>query len=234
MTADGASITFDADRVVKRYIDRAWLAREPGLAAREAAALELLAGAELPFATPKVLSVDGDTIVMTRLPGSPQWDPPSIERLAEVGVALHEIVTPAGFHRFRRYGRIDAVPEWTSRARLWERAIEVADRARVDDATTSFIHRDHHAGNVLWVGEEVSGVVDVVEACAGPTAIDAARVRLNLVRHVGLDAAVRYAGCPGVVLDPRWDLVDAIDMVSSGEPAEWIEPFVAAALGELG
>jgi len=235
VTDDGATITYRGDEVEKRYINADWLAREPDLAAREAAALELLAGADLPFTTPGLVALEGNTVVMSRLAGEPSWIPPSIERFAEVAVALHSVVAPDGFRRYRRYYGDAAPPAWSSQPRLWERALAAAGDAVVDEATTCFIHRDHHAGNVLWLDDRVSGVVDFVEVCVGPPEVDSARARINLVRHVGLDAVARYARCHGIVVDPRWDIVDACDSIGgSGTSYEWIEPFVASALAELG
>ena len=91
------------------------------------------------------------------------------------------------------------------------------------------------------IGREVarvSGVVDWVEACVGPLAVDSARARLNLAWFVGLDAARRYARCPGVIVDPVWDIVDSCDLGSSDLPGpdarHGREAFVADALSELG
>ncbi len=233
MTDESALVTIEGDIVRKRYVDREWLAREPDLAAREAIALDVLSRAGLPFAVPRVLSVDGDAIVMTRLAGVATWAPPSIERLADVAVALHGVTPPAGFRAYRRWNIDPVVPSWTAQPALWERAFTVAASAGVGAAT--FIQRDHHQGNVLWVDGRVSGVVDFVEACVGPPAVDAAHMRLNLVRAVGADAAARYARRPGIAVDPLWDIVDACDLLVPPSPAApWVEPFVAAALAELG
>jgi len=233
VTDDGAVVTIDGDVVRKHYVNREWLAREPDLAAREARALDVLSRAGLPFAVPRVLEVDADTIVMTRVAGVATWMPPSIERLAEVAVALHAVEPPAGFRAYRRWNVDPVVPRWSAQPALWERAFAVA--ASVQVGAVTFIHRDHHGGNVLWVDHAVSGVVDFVEACVGPAAVDAAHMRLNLVRHMGLDAAARYACCPGIVVDPRWDIVDACDLLVPPSPAApWVEPFLAAALAELG
>jgi len=236
VTDEGAVVTIDGDIVRKQYVNREWLAREPDLAAREAAALDVLAGADLPFAVPRALVVDGDTIVMTRVPGAPAWVPPSIERLAEVAVALHAVTSPVGFRAYRRWNVEPVVPAWSGQAELWERAFAVAASAEVLDAgRISFIHRDHHAGNVLWADGRVSGVVDFVEACVGPAAIDSAHVRLNLVHHMGIDAAAHYARCADIDVEPLWDVVDACDLLVPPSPAgPWVEPFVAAALAELG
>jgi aminoglycoside phosphotransferase (APT) family kinase protein len=228
--------------VLKRYVNREWLEREPDLAAREAVALRVLRGASVPV--PELVGVDPDgsvtgapSVLMTRLRGRHRWDPPSIERLADVAVGLHDVEAPADFRRYRRYvGPGVPPPTWTSRPALWERAIAVADAAVPDDV--GFIHRDHHAGNVLWWRGRVSGVVDFVEACVGPRAVDSARVRPNLVAPCGVEAARRYAACPGIETDPVWDIVDAVDCMwgHGPDPADrdTVEEFVARALADLG
>lgn len=228
----GARVEIDGDSVVKWFVDDAWLQREPDLAAREAAALELLASGALAFPTPRLLDVGDRWVRMSRLDGVPVWTPPSVEALAEVAVALHGVAAPPDLRRYRRYDLHPQVPAWSRRPEMWERAIEVAAGAADLDCSATFIHRDHHAGNVLWVGGAVSGVVDFVEACVGPRAVDAARMRLNLARVGRLDLAARYASCEGIAVDPVWDLVDALDMAPVSGP--WVEPFVAAALAELG
>jgi hypothetical protein len=154
-----------------------------------------------------------------------------------VAVAVHDVEAPPGFREYRRYvGPGATPPSWSSRPSLWERAIAVADAAVPDDV--SFIHRDHHAGNVLWWRGRVSGVVDLVEACIGPAAVDSARVRLNLLGPCGVEAAGRYAACPGIETDPAWDIVDAVDGLwgTGPNPADrlLVEDFVAQALAELG
>jgi aminoglycoside phosphotransferase (APT) family kinase protein len=233
--------------VLRRYVNEAWLTREPDLATREAAVLRLLE--HEPLRTPRLVAVAVDgraagapSLLMARLPGREAWNPPSIPRLAEVGAAIHAVTAPRGFRHYRRYasGQVLTPPPSSKRPQLWERAFEVADAVDVDERPTCFIHRDHHAGNVLWAYGRVSGVVDWVEACIGPPAVDTARCRLNLVaRAGGLNAARAYARCDGVVVDPRWDVVDAVDVGGSGlrqHPSglRAVETFLSAALAELG
>jgi aminoglycoside phosphotransferase (APT) family kinase protein len=233
----------DRRLVLKRYVNREWLAREPDLATREAATLELLSGS--PVVAPGLVAVDPDgaatgvpSVLMTRLRGRHRWDPPSVERLADVSLAIREVIAPPGFRPYRRYVQPGvAPPAWTSRPAMWERAIAVADAATVPADQVGFIHRDHHAGNVLWWRGRVSGVVDWVEGCVGPPAVDTARVRINLVASAGFDAARRYARCPGIVINPVWDIVDAVDCLWGYGPDplhESTEDFVADALAELG
>ena len=235
--------------VLRRYIDLDWLRREPDLAEREAKVLQLLESVP-ELHTPKLVAVDPHgrelgwpTLLMTRLPGREQWKPPSIERFAAVAPAVHAVRAPKGFRRYRSYYDFTTIepPPWSSQPKLWERAFAVAAQARPGAGPQCFIHRDHHAGNVLWSYGRVSGVIDFVEACIGPPAIDFARARLNLAAQVGISAARRYARYPGVAVDPVWDIVDACDcgrgtngVLPGDNPGPGLEAFVADALSELG
>lgn len=229
--------------VLRRYVNPEHVAGEPDLAAREARALELLSGTSL--RTPRLVAVDVDgrqsgtpAVLMTHLGGREEWRPPSIERLAAVAPQIHEVRVPRGFRRYRRYytGAALKVPAWSTQPRLWERAFEVAEAAVVDEATARFIHRDHHAGNVLWSYGRVNGVVDWEPACVGPPAVDYAHVRVNLAAWMGIAAARRYARCAGIEVDPVWDIVDVCDCDDLPGPnsRRGREAFVADALSELG
>ena len=232
--------------ILRRYIDREWVAREPDLASREAKTLQLLEH-DAGFRTPRLVAVDptgretsAPAVLMSHLGGREEWKPPSIEQFAELAPRIHRVRAPRTFRRYERYysGAALVMPPWTKQPKLWERAFEVAEAATVDESTACFIHRDHHPGNVLWSRGRVSGVVDWIEACVGPTAVDAARCRMNLWRHAGPDAAAQYARCDGVVVDPLWDVVDSIDTIADGmlpgPDAEALEGFLFAALAELG
>jgi aminoglycoside phosphotransferase (APT) family kinase protein len=232
--------------VLRRYVDRAWLAREPDLASREAKALQLLEG-DRGFRTPKLVAVDPDgraagspAVLMSHLGGREEWKPPSIERFAAVAPLIHQVRVPRSFRRFHRYytGAALKPPAWSKQPKLWERAFEVAEAARVDESTARFIHRDHHAGNVLWSYGRVVGVIDWEPACIGPPAVDFAHVRANLTAWMGIGAARRYARCPGIDVDPVWDIVMGCDYGDSDLPGPRAqrgrEAFVADALSELG
>lgn len=232
--------------VLRRYIDREWLAREPDLAAREAKALKLLEGVS-GLRTPKLVAVDpagreagSPAVLISHLGGQEEWRPPSIERFAAVAPLIHQVRPPRNFRRYRRYYTGDALvpPPWSTQPKLWERAFEVAEASEVDEATACFIHRDHHAGNVLWSYGRVNGVIDWEPACVGPPAVDFAHVRVNLAAWMGIAAARRYAKCPDIEVDPVWDIVDAVDLGGDEVPGpnnrRGREAFVADALSELG
>jgi aminoglycoside phosphotransferase (APT) family kinase protein len=232
--------------VLRRYVDHEWVAREPDLASREAKALRLLENVTT-LRTPKLVAVDPTgreagvpAVLMTHLGGREEWKPPSIERFAELAPLIHEIRAPRSFRRYARYYTGDAlvVPAWSKQPKLWQRAFEIAESATVDDATACFIHRDHHAGNVLWSYGRVVGVIDWEPACLGPPAVDFAHVRLNLAAQMGIAAARKYAKQPGIEVDPVWDIVDACDIGTDTLPGVHArrgrEAFVADALSELG
>jgi aminoglycoside phosphotransferase (APT) family kinase protein len=71
-------------------------------------------------------------------------------------------------------------PRWATRPRTWERAVEVF-HGPVPVTDVSFVHRDFHPGNVLWSRGRLSGVVDWQAACLGPSSIDPAHCRLNML-----------------------------------------------------
>lgn len=232
--------------VLRRYVDREWLAREGDLASREATTLQLLESVR-ELRTPKLIAVDPTgrdagvpTVLMSHLGGREEWKPPSIEELAALAPVIHEVRAPRRFRRYARYYTGDAlvVPPWSKQPKLWERAFEVAEAAPVAEASTHFIHRDHHPGNVLWSYGRVVGVIDWEPASIGPPAVDFAHVRLNLAAHMGIGAARRYARCPDIEVDPVWDIVDAVDIGGDHLPGanarRGREAFVADALSELG
>ena len=232
--------------VLRRYIDREWLAREGDLASREAKTLQLLEKVR-ELRTPKLIAVDPTgraagvpTVLMTHLGGKEEWKPPSIEKLAEIAPLIHEVRAPKSFRRYQRYYTGDAmvVPPWSKQPKLWERAFEVAESAPVERASTHFIQRDHHQGNVLWSYGRIVGVIDWEPASVGPPAVDYAHMRANLAAQMGIAAARRYAKRPGIEVDPVWDIVDAVDLGSDHLPGalhrSGREAFVADALSELG
>lgn len=92
-------------------------------------------------------------------------------------------------------------------------------------AAPGLIHRDFHAEQLLWLGEDIGGIVDWTTGCVGPRGIDLARVRLNLALTHGVavaeDFLPAYAKASGRTGDhhPYWDLLDAGDAL-----LDWPEP----------
>lgn len=83
-----------------------------------------------------------------------------------------------------------AAPVWWRDPGLWLEAQRMVDRQPV--TPEGLIHRDFHPTNVLWQGPAISGIVDWVNACRGPAAVDVAHCRLNLALLYGQRAADRF------------------------------------------
>jgi aminoglycoside phosphotransferase (APT) family kinase protein len=62
---------------------------------------------------------------------------------------------------------------------MWQAAFELF-RGGPPDGYRCFIHRDYQQFNLLWTGQELSGVVDWVCSSYGSPDIDVAHCRLNL------------------------------------------------------
>jgi Ser/Thr protein kinase RdoA (MazF antagonist) len=130
---------------------------------------------------------------------------------------------------------MEAPPPWSTRAAVWERALELFN-AGPPPAPAVFIHRDFHAGNVLWSAGRLTGVVDWIECCVGPAFADVGHARANFAARLGLDVADEFAAAFGGH-DPWFDLASVVDGNTQG-PADGspdrLEEFLARALAELG
>jgi aminoglycoside phosphotransferase (APT) family kinase protein len=239
--------------VLRRFVRLDWLAEEPDLAEREATALSLVAGSGVP--TPLLVAVDDDgseagapAVLMTRLPGRIEWDPPDLERflraLAGVLPAIHAIRIPDGtaVPRYAPYPlELGRAPAWSSRPDVWLRAIEVLDGAAPGNEHV-LIHRDYHPGNVLWDRGRVSGLVDWVNASVGSPWADVGHCRANLAGELGPAAADRFLALYRLIAGrddeyhPYWDISAAIgglDETVDDDPSPADESFLAAALARL-
>src|SRR5438445_4158242 len=181
--------------VLRRYVNRAWLAREPDLAEHEARVLSLLASTDV--RAPQLVAVDATgascdvpAVLMTRLAGRLRRRP-DLRQLAEVLPVVHAVRVPPGV-RVRPYSpyyldRDLRPPAWARRPAVWERANEVPRGPPPDDPAV-FVHRDYHPGNVPWSGGQVIGLVDWVNASIGGAGGDVGHCRSNLC-DLGLDVA---------------------------------------------
>lgn len=157
----------------------------PGLLAREASVLALLAGQD-GIPAPDFIAVDTTaehcdhpTLLMSALPGRVRVDEDDLDRrldlLAAQLVRVHGVVP---VERPRTY------QAWTSPERvrtqggpLWKRAVDVISHDP-PPYEGHFLHRDFHPGNVLFTGAgptlRITGVVDWVETSWGPADLDVA------------------------------------------------------------
>ena len=144
--ADGDS----ARLVVRRYVRADQVTDDPAVAAHEALVLELVERIGTP--TPRLIGVDptGEyactpAVLMTELPGQPQWAANQrwMRQLVEVLTDAHAIdaVAASPVRPFAVYGQESHVlPKWATKPVVWERAIEVfhgpvpdADRTQTSD-----------------------------------------------------------------------------------------------------
>ncbi|HET7048974.1 MAG TPA: phosphotransferase [Solirubrobacteraceae bacterium] len=239
--------------VLRRFVRLDWLAEEPDTATREAEALELLAGAELP--TPRLVAVDPDgsdagapSVLMSRLPGRVEWDPVVVEdflrALAEPLPVIHCVRVSAGgvLPYYRPYPvRMRRPPARAARPDVWERGFDVLDGKSPSDERL-FVHRDYHPGNVLWEQGRVSGIVDWVNASIGSPWADVGHCRVNIASELGQEAADRFLDLYRAVsgrtdeYHPYWDIsatVGGLDEDADAQPSPADELFLAAAVVRL-
>lgn len=237
------------ERLVLRWADPTrwgWLGREH--VRREALACRLLADSGLPVPALIASDVDGTSAggpaaLLSWRPGHSRLDPlppPAIDALARVAVAVHQHPVPEIERPPLRSGRSDdlQVPAWTSRPKLWQRAIAIV-RAGVPTTPSGLLHRDFHLGNVLWEDDTITGIVDWAETCWGPPDLDVAHLCSDVaMMHDPADAArVRTAYLrAGGRLDPDadaarfWAITDIVGFLP--DPAH-ILPAVTPARPDL-
>lgn len=158
-----------------------WRTHGAALTAREQAALEALAGTDVP--APRSLALDAHGThtghpahLMTLLPGRPTL-PDTTDRLRTMAELLATIHETRPEHPFRAYQSWAPqakweVPAWTRSPASWRRAFDLLADGPPEFPPT-FLHRDFSHRNLLWQGEEISGVVDWVETSTGPAWLDA-------------------------------------------------------------
>jgi len=227
--------------VLRQFTNAEWLAEEPDLALHEAANLKKVAPATVP--TPEVVAYDETgadcgiaTILITRLPGTVQLKPANLDqwlhRLAEAILPIHALEIGDHPWNYAPYNDLTKlrVPDWSQHPDLWQRAIEIVNGPR-PTTPESFIHRDYHPNNVLWQGDQVSGIVDWPNGCRGAIGIDIAWCRGNLIHMYDIPAADRflqaYQSLAGSSFQyhPFWDLIVLIETLP-GPPevySSWVE-----------
>lgn len=224
------SLDDGADVVQRTFVKPFFRRHAPGLLAREASVLTLLAGHQ-DIPAPGFVAVDATaehcdhpTLLMTALPGRVRVDEEDLDRrvdlLAAQLVRVHAVVPE---------GRPRPYEAWTSpedvRAPdgpLWERAVDVI-RRDPPPYEGCFLHRDFHPGNVLFAGSgsalRITGVVDWVETSWGPADLDVAHCSTALALlhgpERGLEFRERYEAHGGRDLADGpdhlyWRLLDAL------------------------
>ena len=165
-------------------------------------------------------------------------------RLAELLPAIHAApLPPAGpIGAFAPHPQASYQPPgWARYPRMWERAAEISHGPppRLPEV---LVHRDYHAGNVLWRRGKVCGVVDWQAACTGPAVADVAHCRVDLL-DLGTDAAERFTAvwqhASGTDFHPWADVVTIIGFLDDlrddwGPERLLIEDMLGRAVAELG
>ena len=215
--------------VLRRFTNEVWVRQEPDIAVREAASLQQATRAGLP--APQLVATDRDgsycgvpATLVTMLPGEVVLRPTNwnewIKGLAHAAAQIHR-VDAAGFRwKYRRFNDGDAlaVPLWSTRPKVWKKAIDVV-QGPTPSYRECFVHRDYHPSNVLWSKGRVTGVVDWVNGCRGPAGIDVAWCRHNLANLHGVSVAddflAAYIGAAGseFAYDPYWDLMSVVELL---------------------
>ena len=241
---DGAPLT-----LVVRQHGAADRAANPQIAAAEFGLLQYLHVQGLPVPPPyalvKRLDLTAVPAVVTRfLAGAPALGPLSVERaaalvapLAAVLAQIHQVDGEAtALARLPRQAeRIAALirsPASADAAENQERAALAAIWPPTALAAPSLLHGDFWPGNVLWLGDQISGVLDWEDAAVGDPLADVANARLELLWAAG-PAAMRdftahyqaLTGCDLAAL-PAWDL--AAVLRHAGGIAGWAPDAAAA------
>jgi aminoglycoside phosphotransferase (APT) family kinase protein len=184
---------------------------------REAAVLSTLVDSDVP--APRVIasSTDaahgGPALLMSRVPGRVHLMPADREtwlrQMAQMLARIHALdVAARPFESWLDVARLSPPPD-AKRPALWRKALSLVADAPAR-ARTCFIHRDYQHFNLLWSREQLTGVVDWVEASVGPPEIDVGHCRLNLTLLFSADIAERfremYEAEAGRAVDPWWDV----------------------------
>ncbi|MBC8136365.1 MAG: aminoglycoside phosphotransferase family protein, partial [Fibrella sp.] len=237
--------------VLRRFDNARWLEDEPGLARHEAESLRRATQANA--STPQIIAFDETgsdcgvpAVLMTRLAGTVVLNPRNkdtwLDGLAGSLARIHAVSADGFPYPYFTYTDLATLetPSWSRLAKQWDTAIAIAQKTR-PVFPSCFIHRDYHPANVLWHGDTVSGIVDWVNACAGPAAIDVAHCRVNLAQLFGvptadlfLSAYEKHAGT-AFSYDPYWDIVALMDILD-GPPtvyAGWTALGVTGLTDEL-
>lgn len=211
--------------VIRHITNTEWLAREPDLVAHEATALDVLAGSAVP--APRHIASDPDRglLLMSFLPGRIRSRADELrgrsQSIARAAATIAEVELPAssGLESWRSWAPDELVPPAWGDERLWAEAIEVyRSQPTPVAAAPVLLHRDLHPLNLLWIDDEIVGVVDWVNACVGHPHAELGHCRWNLTVLAGQEVADSFLGHylidrPGEAYDPWWDLSSLMSLL---------------------
>jgi len=209
--------------VLRRYVRPEILIEAPDVVAVEGRALQLVEPLAVP--TPVLLALDATgeradvpALAMSLLDGRPVWETrwgsKWVSEAVDAMIALHDVdASQVGLPQLATYTqkRYDP-PRWTTDPALWERAVELF-HGPLPSSDVGFVHRDFNPGNMLWVRDRLSGLVDWQWACVGTRSIDPAHCRLNLFQYnpkMADDVRTVWEQRSGLSFDPWADLASII------------------------
>ena len=231
LTGSSSTTLWQVEAGGKRYVLRIhdnedWLRMEPDLVAHEAAALRHASAGGLPAPEPIATDETGAAcgsplLLMSMMPGAVVLQPRDmddwLQQQALMLLRIHHLPAQDFGWSWFSWTRPDPeVPDWSEVPHAWERAINII-AGQPPAAPECFIHRDYHPVNLLWQGDRLSAVVDWVNACRGPAAVDLAHCRGNLVVLYGIEVAERflrhYRKASGRVCNEVawWDLMSLVE-----------------------
>lgn len=262
ITAEMRRLTIDTqdrstrDLVLRTFVDPHFVEHAEDLLNREADALALLAGTDVPAPGPVAVDATAThceypSLLMTHLPGRTVLDDEGLEArvplLARQLVAIHALRPAVRPQVYKAWTTADAVvPPLGADPVAWAAAADVI-RKPAPRYEGRFLHRDFHPGNVLFdvsppstTGPFITGVVDWVQNSWGPADLDVAHCSSNLaLLHGpawGLRFAEAYEEAGGVLAASAgerlyWRLLDALPFAAG---AEWVaRPWRRAGRAEL-
>ncbi len=188
---------------------------------------------------------DVPAVLMTRLPGRVELAPSDedawLRELAAPLARIHASDPGPVTRRYRPWYDLArrTPPDWSRERTAWAEAIR-ALREPPPPARECLIHRDYHPTNALFRDGRLTAVLDWVNTCRGPAAMDVAHCRLNLVSLRGVEVADRFgAHCaaldPAFEPHPYWDALDLLEILPGpfAPYPGWSDLGSAPTLGEM-
>jgi len=233
-----ALTTESDDELVLRLMTREpWRTHGHALTTRECEIQQMLASTPVPAPRSRALDAHGRACgfpahLMSLLPGrvdADRVDEASLDRLADLLATIHEVSPTIEVRTYQSWAweAKYTVPSWATDPNLWEEAFALL-RTDAPDYEPCFIHRDFQPRNVLWSGDEVSGVVDWVETSIGPAWLDVAHCCTNIAIGHGTESAdlfaAAYVARTGRTPQPHFDVMDIVGFL----PPPGKEAFIQA------
>ena len=177
--------------------DRAF---NPHVAGDEFRLMESLHGTGLPVARPLALAGDNQPpfLITSFLNGAPRFAAEDLstfcERLAKTLSAIHAVDLELSF-----LPRLDEVLaadiDERGRGDKRIRAAIHAAQGGIQRNPPVLLHGDFWLGNLLWQGDELTGIVDWEDAMLGDPLADLGKSRLEMLWALGREAMELYTAC---------------------------------------